>query len=95
VPSNGSQPRLEDILENIARLERFVGDLDEQGFYTAETTQFSVQYAAPRRRGGRAVSGPAVARPTTIRHRMIGASAESVGRFRLRELTQRMIQGDF
>jgi hypothetical protein len=26
---------------------------------------------------------------------LLGSSAESVGRFRLRELTQRMVQGDF
>ena len=35
----------EDILENIARIERFVSGIDEAAFYRDEKTHFSVQYA--------------------------------------------------
>jgi uncharacterized protein with HEPN domain len=51
---------LEDILENIARIERFVGGLDEPGFRQDEQARFAVQYAllviseAARRLGAQA-----------------------------------------
>jgi uncharacterized protein with HEPN domain len=45
VPCRDPQAALEDILENIARIERFVGGLDEHGFQLDDKTIFSVQYA--------------------------------------------------
>ena len=45
MPSNGPVDALEDILENIARIERFIGSLDEAAFCADDKTMFSVQYA--------------------------------------------------
>jgi uncharacterized protein with HEPN domain len=45
VPSNTLVDALEDILENIARIERFIGGLDEPAFCADDKTMFSVQYA--------------------------------------------------
>jgi uncharacterized protein with HEPN domain len=60
LPFRDPKDALEDILENIARIERFVEGLDEQAFYNDEKTIFSVNYAllaiseAARRLGGKA-----------------------------------------
>ena len=60
MPFKDPQDALEDILENIARIERFVSGLDEHSFYNDEKTVFSVQYAllaiseAAHRLGGQA-----------------------------------------
>lgn len=45
MPSNQPVDALEDILENIARIERFIGGLDEVAFSADDKTIFSVQYA--------------------------------------------------
>lgn len=60
MPFKDPQDALEDILENIARIERFVSGLDEQSFYLDDKTVFAVQYAllaiseAAHRLGGQA-----------------------------------------
>jgi uncharacterized protein with HEPN domain len=45
VPCRDPRAALEDILENIARIERFVGGLDAHGFHHDDKTIFAVQYA--------------------------------------------------
>jgi uncharacterized protein with HEPN domain len=45
LPFRDPQDALEDILENIARIDRFVEGFDEQAFYNDEKTVFSVNYA--------------------------------------------------
>jgi uncharacterized protein with HEPN domain len=43
VPSNDPKPLLEDLLENIARIERYVSGLDEQGFLLDDKTRDAVE----------------------------------------------------
>lgn len=45
MPFKDPQQSLEDILENIARIERFVSGLDAEDFGKSEEKQFAVQYA--------------------------------------------------
>jgi hypothetical protein len=45
VPFKDPQQSLEDILENIARIERFVDGIDRESFLKSEEKIFAVQYA--------------------------------------------------
>ena len=45
MPCRDPRAALEDILENSARIERFVGGLDAYGFHQDDKTIFAVQYA--------------------------------------------------
>lgn len=43
MPSSDPKPLLEDILENIARIERYVSGLDEEGFLLDSKTRDAVE----------------------------------------------------
>jgi uncharacterized protein with HEPN domain len=45
VRSKDPRAALEDILEHIARIERFISGVDEQAFQADDKTMFAVQYA--------------------------------------------------